>query len=208
MMKIWGRSNSINVQKVVWAANEFGLPYQRIDAGMEFGIVKTPDYLTKNPNGLVPCVEVDGLTLWESNAIVRYLASRHPQSHEPLWPTDPGLRVLADRWMDWQTTTLYPAMHAAFIGLVRTPPERRNAEAIETSIALYETKMAILDAQLAQNEFLAGADFPMGDIPCGAVVHRWLHMPVERKPWPNVERWYRSIAARPAARTALILPVT
>lgn len=208
MLKIWGRLNSVNVQKIVWAAHELDLPFERIDAGMQFGIVKTPDYLAKNPNGLVPCVEVDGLTLWESNAIVRYLAAKHPQAHEPLWPADAAHRVLADRWMDWQTTTLWPAMHAAFIGFFRTEPEKRDDKAIAASVALTEQKMAILDAHLAMNEFLGGADFTMGDIPCGCAVHRWMHMPAAREHRPNLERWYRSIAARPAAAQALILPIT
>lgn len=208
MIKVWGRMNSINVQKVVWTINELNLLYERFEAGMEHGVVDTSAYRAMNPNGLVPCIEDDGLVLWESNAIVRYLAAKHAHGREPLWPADPTRRALSDRWMDWQATMLYPAMHAAFVGLVRTAPEHRDIDAINQSIALFETKMAILDAQLANHEFLGGADFTMGDIPCGCVVHRWLHMPSQRQSWPNVERWYRSISARPAARAALILPIT
>lgn len=208
MLIIWGRLNSINVQKVVWAAGELNLPFTRHDAGMQYGIVKTPDYLAKNPNAVVPCIEDDGFVLWESNAIVRYLAAKYAAGAPQLWPADAAQRALADRWMDWQTTTAYPAMHASFMGLVRTAPEKRDQAAIAASIELFEQKMDILDAHLANNAFVGGANFTMGDIPIGTVVHRWLHMPVERRPQAHIARWYQAIAARPAARTALILPVT
>ncbi|WP_342361977.1 glutathione S-transferase family protein [Terrarubrum flagellatum] len=208
MLKIWGRLNSINVQKVVWAAAELGLPFERIDAGMQFGVVDTPEYLAKNPNGLVPCVEDDGLVLWESNAIIRYLAAKHADRKPSLWPADPARRALADRWMDWQHTTLSPAINAAFVGLVRTPPEKRDQAAIDASIALYEQKSAILDAHLASHEWVGGDAFSMGDIPVGAVAHRWLNMPVTPQPRPHIERWYKAIRNRPAAGQALILPVT
>ncbi|MGL4496625.1 MAG: glutathione S-transferase family protein [Beijerinckiaceae bacterium] len=208
MLTIWGRLNSINVQKVVWAAGEYGLPFTRHDAGRQFGIVKTPDYLAKNPNALVPCIEDDGFVLWESNAIVRYLAGKHGAKNPSLWPADPAARALADRWMDWQTTTAYPAMHACFMGLVRTAPEERDANAIAASIESFEDKMRILDAHLAGSAYVGGDAFTIGDIPIGAVVHRWLHMPVERQARPHIERWYKAMAARPAAKDALILPVT
>lgn len=208
MLTIWGRLNSINVQKVVWIAGELNLSFTRHDAGMQYGITKTPDYLAKNPNAVVPCIEDDGLILWESNVIVRYLAAKYGAEMPSLWPADPAARALADRWMDWQTTTAYPAMHVAFYNLVRTAPENRDLAAMQASIDSYEDKMRILDAHLAKSPFVGGAEFTIGDIPIGTVVHRWLHMPLERQPRPHIERWYQAIAARPAAKTALILPVT
>src|SRR5260370_27045043 len=108
---------------------EVGLPYERIDAGLAFGIVDAPAYRAKNPNGLVPLIEDDGFLLWESNAIVRYLAGKHATGS--MLPSDPQRRADADRWMDWQTTTLQPAMGAAFLHLVRLPPEKREASAVE-----------------------------------------------------------------------------
>lgn len=122
MLRIWGRLSSINVQKVVWCADELDLPYERTEAGGTFGVVDTPQYLAMNPNGLVPLIEDDGFVLWESNAIVRYLAARHGEGS--LWPIDLRLRAEADRWMDWQNFTYWPAMLAAFRGLVRTAPKR------------------------------------------------------------------------------------
>jgi glutathione S-transferase len=110
MLRIWGRLSSINVQKVVWCADELGLPYERTEAGGSFGVVGTPEYLAMNPNGLVPVIDDGGFVLWESNAIVRYLAARHGDGW--LWPTDLQLRAEADRWMDWQNFTFWPAMRS------------------------------------------------------------------------------------------------
>src|SRR3981081_4085762 len=133
MLRIWGRLSSVNVQKVVWCADELGLDYERIDAGGSFGLTRTPEYLAMNPNALVPVIEDDGLILYESNAIVRYLAAR--DSPGGLWPR--GLRQSADvdRWMEWQSTSFTPAMRDIFWQLVRTPAERRDAKAIEASRA-------------------------------------------------------------------------
>ena len=123
MLRIWGRLSSVNVQKVVWCADELGLAYERIDAGGAFGLTRTPEYLAMNPNSLVPVLDDDGFVLYESNAIVRYLAARH--SRGTLWPEDLAKRADADRWMDWQTNTYQPAMRDIFWQLVRTPADKR-----------------------------------------------------------------------------------
>ena len=133
MLKIWGRLTSVNVQKVVWCADELGLEYERIEAGGKYGIVTTPPYLAINPNALVPVIEDGDVVLWESNAIVRYLAARHGAG--TLWSTDAKLRADADRWMDWQTTTFNPAIGPVFWQLIRTAPEKRDAAVIETARA-------------------------------------------------------------------------
>ena len=206
MLKIWGRISSVNVQKVVWAADELGLAYERIEAGGAFGKTKTPEYLAMNPNSLVPVIEDDGFVLWESNAIVRYLAHRH--SRGALWPDDDRRRADADRWMDWQATTYTPAMWAAFWQLVRTPEEQRDMEVVETSLAKSEAAAAILDAALAGREYIGGAAFTMGDIPIGCATHRWLSLPVKREPRPNMERWYATLKARPGGAKVLATPVT
>src|SRR5829696_9275573 len=125
MLTLWGRVNSINVQKVHWCLKELGLAYDRIEAGREFGVVDTPEYRRMNPNGLVPTIEDDGFVLWESNVIVRYLAARHGAGR--LYPDDLRVRFDAERWMDWQATTLWPALRPVFIGLVRTPVAERDS---------------------------------------------------------------------------------
>ena len=205
MIKLWGRKNSINVQKVLWCLNELGLPYERIDAGRGFGVTDTPEYRRMNPNGLVPVLEDGGFVLWESNAIVRYLCSVHAQG--TLWPTDSKVRADADRWMDWQTTAFTPAFGPIFHGLVRSPGSRPKEE-IEAAIAQGETFAAILDARLAERPFIAGEAFTMGDIPAGCAGFRWLNLPIMRKPRPHLERWVEALLARPATRDVLVLPLT
>ena len=127
MLKIWGRTSSINVQKVMWTVAELGLPHERIDVGGSFGGLDGPEYAALNPNRLIPVLQDGAIAVWESNAIVRYLAARHGAGG--LWPEDPGRRSEADRWMDWQLTTLQPAISPIFWGLIRTPPEKRDTGA-------------------------------------------------------------------------------
>lgn len=198
MLKIWGRLTSVNVQKVVWCADELGFAYERVNAGRDFGLVDTPAYLAKNPNGLVPMIEDDGYILWESNAIVRYLAARYGEGS--LWPADIRIRADADRWMDWQATTFNPAIGPAFWQLIRTAPEKRDAAVIETARVTGEKKLALLDAHLATRNFLAGPSFTMGDIPLGCSVDRWYKLPIARETHPHVERWYEALRERKGAR--------
>ena len=204
-LTLWGRPNSINVQKALWCLLEIGQPFERIDAGREFGINGTPDYRAMNPNGLVPTLRDGDFVLWESNAIVRYLSTKF--SRDALASTDPHVFADADRWMDWQQTVLNPALGPAFHGLVRSPGSRPQTE-IDASLAATEAAMTILDAHLDGREFLAGDDFSMAEGVVGATVHRWLAMPVARHPRPAIERWYAALMARPAARRAFILPIT
>lgn len=198
MIKIWGRNNSSNVQKVMWAVGEIGLAHERIDIGGAFGKNREPDYLAKNPNGLVPTLEEeDGFILWESNAIVRYLAAKHRHAIEP---SDPKMRALAQQWMDWQLTVLGPAMHPVFWGLVRTPPEKRDAAAIDAGKARTIEAMKMVDAQLGKTRYMAGDAFSYGDIPIGVFGRRFRDLIPERPDYANFERWYAEIAARPAFR--------
>jgi glutathione S-transferase len=206
MLRIWGRLSSINVQKVVWCADELGLAYERIDAGGAFGVNHTPEYLKLNPNALVPTIEEDGFVLWESNAIVRYLAAGAASAG--LWPEAPRERADVDRWMEWQSTGYTPAMWAAFWQLVRTPAEKRDAAAIEASRAKSERLSAILDAQLASRRFLTGDRFRACDLVVGCAAHRWLHLPLTRERRPHLERWYAEIRSRPGARQVVSQPLT
>jgi glutathione S-transferase len=204
MLKIWGRISSINVRKVVLAAQWLQIPFQRIDAGHEFGIVKTPDYLAKNPNALVPLIEDGDFQLWESNVIVRYLCARH--SPGKLYPQELAARFDAERWMDWQQTTLNPAGRPAFIQLIRTPADKRDAKLVAQSVAATEPLMAVLDAHLSRRAFMAGDAFTMADIPIACELDRWRSLPLERPARPHLERWYQSVLAQPASRGVLDLP--
>ena len=206
MLRIWGRLSSVNVQKVVWCADEIGLPYERIDAGGKFGVNDTADFLARNPNGLVPVIDDDGFVLYESNAIVRYLAAR--AGAEALWPADLRRRADVDRWMEWQSTAFTPAMWAAFWQLVRTPADKRDAAAVEASRAKSEKLAAILDAQLAKTPCLTGDTFTVADIVVGCAAHRWLNLPLSREPRRNLERWYAALKARPGSRQVTTQPLT
>ena len=206
MLKIWGRLTSVNVQKVVWCADELGLEYERVEAGGKFGIVNTPEYLAMNPNGLVPLIEHDGYVLWESNAITRYLAARYGEGS--LWPTDIQMRADADRWMDWQAVSFNPAIGPGFWQLIRTAPEKRDAAVIEAARANGEKKLALLDQHLATRDFVAGASFTMGDIPLGCSVDRWYKLPLPRESHPHVERWYQRLRERKGARQVVELALS
>ena len=205
MLKIWGRLNSINVQKAMFCVEELGLPHERFDAGMEFGVTKTPEYMAMNPNSRVPTIDDDGFVLWESNVIVRYLAAKH--SPGVLWPVDPRARADIDRWMDWQQTTHNPPLTTLFWGLVRAKGTRPPEE-IESARQIMADLMAMLEARLADREYIGGAAFTMADCVMGPAMHRWRNVPFERGHWPNVERYYQTIMQRPAAKKLLTLPLT
>jgi glutathione S-transferase len=205
MLRIWGRLSSVNVQKVVWCCDEIGLPYERLDAGGAFGRNNTPEYLAMNPNGLVPVIEDDGFILYESNAIVRYLAAKHGS---PLFPVEPHSRADVDRWMEWQSTGYTPAMVQAFWQLVRTPPEKRDMASVEASRVKGEKHSAVLDAHLKGREFVAGSAFSAADIVVGCAAHRWLNLPMAREARPELERWYAMLKSRPGARQVTSLPMT
>ena len=196
-LKIWGRMSSINVKKVVWTAQELGLVFQRNEAGGQFGLVKTPEYLRLNPNALVPVMEDGDFVLWESNVIVRYLCAKH--SPGQLYPSDLRERFEAERWMDWQQTTFSPASRPGFWQLIRTAPEQRNAQVLSDSNAAVEALLATLDAQLGRHAFVAGDRFTMADVVLGCEAHRWFGLPQPRQSWPNVERWYQGLRARQAS---------
>jgi len=205
MLVIWGRNNSVNVQKVLWCCEEMAVAYKRIDAGGAFGIVATAEYRRLNPNGLVPTIDDDGFVLWESHAIVRYLAAKHAAD---LWPEERKMRAEADQWMDWSQTTFWPTIRPLFMGLVRTAPEQRDARAIEDSRIKTAQALVILDAHLRSRPFLAGSDFTVGDIALGCGIWRWMALPIERPELPNVQRWFETLGERPAYRKIVMSPLS
>ncbi|SFE14982.1 glutathione S-transferase [Paracidovorax konjaci] len=206
MLRLWGRTSSINVRKVLWATQELGLELQRTDAGGQFGIVREPQFLALNPNGLVPLIEDDGVALWESNTIVRYLCARHAPGD--LYPEDLPTRFLAEQWMDWQQTTLNPAGRDAFLQWIRTPAAQRDDAAIARSVAATEPLMELLDAHLARHAYLAGDRFTMADIPVGCEIHRWWGLPQDRPARPHLERWYGALRARTGTLGVLDQPLS
>ena len=203
MIKVWGRLTASNVQKVMWCIDELGVAHEHIH--IPFGRAKEdPAYLAINPNGRVPTIEEDGFILWESNSCVRYIAARFGAG--TLWPSDPRVRADAERWMDWQLTTLSEPTDTIFIGLVVKQPEQRDMAAIAAATKRLNELWAIVDKVLATRKFVAGDDLTIGDIPMGIAVHRWFTIPVERDRHPNVEGWYSRLIDRPAFKKNVVNP--
>lgn len=197
MLNILGKLSSINVRKAVWACAELNLACEREDWGSGFRATDVPEYLALNPNALVPVLRDGDFVLWESNAILRYLANR--EGSAALYPPAPQQRALVDQWLDWQATTLNPAWVYAFQALVRQSPAHQDPQGIAQSIAKWTRQMRILDERLAQTgAYVAGPEHSLADIAIGLSVHRWLGTPFEHPPLPAVEAYYRErLAARP-----------
>ncbi|CAG9269177.1 Uncharacterized glutathione S-transferase-like protein [Paraburkholderia unamae] len=195
MLKILGKASSINVRKVLWTCAELDLPFEQEDWGTGFRSTQTPEFLSLNPNGLVPVLRDGDLVLWESNTIIRYLASRYGGAH--LYPADPTERARVDQWMDWQATELNRSWSYAFLGLVRQSPAHQSADETARSIANWTGNMRILNAQLhATGAFVAGKSFSLADIPVGLSVNRWLRTPFEHADFPAVTDYFHRLRER------------
>ena len=206
MLKIYGRITSINVMKVLWTCAELNIPYEREDVGGQFGKNNEPWYLAMNPNARVPTIDDDGFTLWESNSISRYLACKY--GFGKLWPVGTQARADGERWMDWQLSVLGPAMTPLFWGLIRTPPEKRDANAIENGRKATAEAFKILDAHLASRDYVTGNALTIGDIPVAPFVHRWYGLPIERPKLANVEKYYARLGERPGYKQHCMLPLS
>lgn len=197
MLKVWGRNNSLNVQKVMWCVGELGLEYERVDVGGPFGGLDTPEYLAMNPNGQIPTTEDDGNVLWESHSIVRYLSLKYGKG--TLCPEDLGLRHTADRWMDWPHNGFMQALRVPFRALVRDRDKAEpDMDAVKTAIVAGEGFLPMLDNCLTNSPYAAGENFTMGDIPLGCILNRWYSLPIERASHPAIENWLERIRERSA----------
>ena len=207
MLKVWGRKNSSNVRKVLWCAEELALPYEREEAGGAFGVVDSPQYRALNPNGRVPMIEDDGFVLWESNAIVRYLAARYG-SDTSWYQRDVCVRAQADKWMDWTTSTFAGPFRDLFWGMLRTPAEQQDWVLINGASKTCAELLSIVDQALSEKPYLSGDEIGMGDIPLGSFIYAWFEMPLERPSMPNLEAWYERLKLRPAYRSAVMTALT
>lgn len=193
---LYGRKTSANVQKAMWTLEELGQPYQQIELGLNFGGLDTPDYLSMNPNALVPTLQDGDLTLWESHAIVRYISASYGEGI--LWPTDPKERALSDQWTDWTAMRFQPAWIAVFSLAARTKPDFRDPAAIAAAVEAANACFRIMDAQLQTTPFLTGDSLTYADITTGVALHRWYTMDIERTSFAGVEAWRERLLARPA----------
>ena len=206
MLTIWGRNNSINVQKVMWTVAELGLEYQRHDVGRQFGGLDTQEFLALNPNGLIPTIDDDGTIIWESNSVVRYLAAKYGAGN--LWPEDVARRALADQWMDWLVTRIMPPMAPVFVGLIRSAPEARDSAAIEIAGKDLSAAWQILNAHLAGTRYVAGDELSMADIPLGCACYRYYKLDIAHPEMPNLQAWYALLQAREAYREHVMVPLS
>jgi glutathione S-transferase len=207
-LTIWGRANSVNVQKVLWCAEELGLTYRRIDAGMAFGRNTEPEYLAMNPNGRVPTLVDGDFVLWESNSIMRYFALCYGDG-SPIYPVAARARAAVDRWLDWTLSTLQPVDRPVFWALVRTPPEQRDMAAIQKDVDAEAVVWRIPDARLATRKFIEGDQFTLADIALGAFARRWFGVEGVSKPrLPHLERWFAEFSDRPGFRKFIAPPMS
>ena len=200
---VWGRLSSCNVQKVIWTLGELNLRHKHIPLGGQYGGLDEPDYLSMNPNGKVPTLRDGEVVVWESHAIVRYLAATY--SARGLWPTKPAERAAIDQWTDWTATTFQPAWINLFWLFVRTPVEKHDRAAIGQAYAATLGALAILEQRLGDTPFLGGRQLSYADIVAGVAMYRWVTMQIQRPDMPNVEAWYKRLTERPPFRKAVCI---
>ncbi len=196
MLKIWGRTSSINVQKVMWTVAELGLAHEQIDLGGKFGGLDTAEHLGRNPHGLIPVIDDNGTVIWESHAIIRYLAARYGEG--TLWPKDPDARASADMWMEWAQTTFQRNFIQLFWACYRTPPDEQDAQQIADLVSACSEDFTHLDKLLGDKKYASGDSLTYGDIPVATQFYRYFTMDIERPSVPNVEAWYARLQSNPA----------
>lgn len=207
MLKIWGRTSSSNVMKVLWACEELGIAFERVDAGGAFGRTREADYLAMNPNALVPTIQDGDFTLWESNSILRYLArTRAPGS--AIYPADPRAAADCERWMDWQLSALNAPMTTIFFTYVRTPEAERDHAAAAKAAEAAGKLWKMVDDRLATSDFVCGTQLTLADIVLGVYAWRWFNLPVARPPMPGLEAWFGRLKARPGYAKHIALPMS
>jgi glutathione S-transferase len=207
-LTIWGRANSVNVQKVLWCLAELDLAHDRIDAGMAFGKNDQPEYLRMNPNGRVPTLVDGDYVLWESNSIMRYLNLAYGKG-SAIYPPSPQARAAVDRWLDWTLSTLQPVDRPVFWSLVRTPVEKRDMVAIQKDVDAEAEVWRIPERLLSTRRYIEGDQFTIADIAIGAFARRWFGVEGVSKPTlPHLERWFAEISKRPGFVKYLSAPMT
>ena len=203
-IKFYGRATSDNVQKARWMLAETGQPYEHVELGGRFGGLDDPAFLKLNPHGKVPVLRDGETVVWESNAIVRYLAAAYCAG--AIWPQDPAARANADQWMEWAQTRLYPDSNRLFWLSVRTPEADQDHGKISATLEKLKGYYDILERQLEGRDYVAGNQLTIADIPTGATLYRYFELDIERPHLPNIRAWYDRLCARQAYQDAVMIP--
>lgn len=204
MLKIWGRRTSSNVQKVMWLVGELGLEHERIDAGGKFGGLNTPEFLSMNPHGRIPVLQDGDTVVWESHAVLRYLAAKAGDPR--FWPEQAAARARADQWIEWTQTQLQRSFMDVFWGYYRTPEAQRDPQFVESAIERTNNDFLLLDGQMSGRSFLLGDDLSLADIPAASTLYRYFEMDISRPSLPNIEAWYARLQERQAYRDHVMVP--
>ena len=205
MLKIWGRQSSSNMQALMWCVGELGLEFDRTDAGFTYGVVDKPEYRAMNPNGTVPTViDGDNPPLWETGAILRYLAGKY--GSDAFWPKDPYARADVDRWAELSKINLASNFTApVFWRTVRTAPSRRDPAAIDDALRKLGEFLDVAETHLARQRYLADDHFTLADIQFGHCLYRYFDIDIDRANRPNLRRYYETLADRPAYREHVMI---
>jgi glutathione S-transferase len=206
MIKVWGRKTSSNVQVVMWSIAELGLAYERYDFGHRHGGLDTPEFLAMNPNGTIPVIrDDDGEPLWESSAILRYLANRYGRA--PYWPDDLAARTHIDKWAEWSKINVALNFTGPiFWQVVRTPPWRQDPTALKDAIGVLDRYLDIAEMQLTIAPFLCGDHLTLADVQFGHLLYRYFDLDIERRERAGLRSYYERLIARPAYREHVMIP--
>ena len=197
MITLHGRDTSSNVQMVAWALAELGLSFDRLDVGGAFGGNNTPEFKALNPNGLVPVIEIDGLTLWESGAIVRYLGAKY--GDEQFWPSDPAARAPVDKWAEWIKTTFVSSfLGGVFWPIISTKTGDPMPESFEPAVAKLQKVASIFETGVPAQGYYGGADVCFADMALGTYLYRYFDLDFARADTPRLRAYYDRLTARPA----------
>lgn len=207
VIRLLGRRTSGNVQKILWLMRELGLAFSCEDYGGPFASVNSPTFISLNPNRLVPVLIDKGRVIWESNTILRYLATAHGPT--ALYPDEPYARSLCERWMDWQLSSLNPCMSPLFIAMVRTLPSDRDPVVLERLVVEARRLFARMDEALSANAYLAGPSLTLADIATGMFAYRWYEMDLDRgAPTPQLRRWLDLLQQRESFREYVMIELS
>jgi len=182
----------------MWCIGELGIPYERIDAGLHYGVVGTPEYLAMNPNGTIPTLQDGGNEpIWETSSILRYLSERY--GSDQFWPKDTMTRARVDKWAEWSKLNIAQKFTGpVFWQVVRTAPSKRDPVAIRDGMDALSHFLDIAEVQLSRHSYLSGEDFTMADIQFGHCLYRYYHIDIERAEHPGIHQYYEALAERPA----------